>query len=328
VEAVTDSYLSPTDEHVVATPAAAPPARQRRRGRGRVSGVARQVKLRAESRGRGGSVQVLSMRADAHDERGNRIASVPLELRGPSLVGGVSDGELVEARGRWRRGVLHARVLHNRTTGGAVHARSGRWRVVALTAVGVVIFGAASAVIVQVVRSAPVTVHHRGGGGGGPQGSDGGGPGPSPQPSPDPDPEPVVVPALAGLSQADATARLAQTGLLARAQERDSGDTPGTVIETDPPAGTRVDRGATVVLQVARRRIEVPDLVGADAGAAATRLGTLDLVPGLCSVPDARDGIVTAQRPAAGERVPPGTTVTLRVATSAPPGGEPYPPCT
>ena len=69
----------------------------------------------------------------------------------------------------------------------------------------------------------------------------------------------VAVPKLVGLQQRRGRGRSSRAaGLTADVTEQETTQPPGTVMEQDPPAGTRVDEGATVELTVAKARPEVP----------------------------------------------------------------------
>ena len=67
-------------------------------------------------------------------------------------------------------------------------------------------------------------------------------------------------PSSSGCSSRDAEAQLDKLGLTSDVTEQETTQPPGTVMEQDPPAGTRVDKGATVKLTVAKARPEVPDV--------------------------------------------------------------------
>ena len=70
----------------------------------------------------------------------------------------------------------------------------------------------------------------------------------------------VAVPKVVGLQRDAAEAQLQRRGLTAEVTEQETTQPPGTVMEQDPPTGTRVDKGATVKLTVAKARPEVPDV--------------------------------------------------------------------
>ena len=52
----------------------------------------------------------------------------------------------------------------------------------------------------------------------------------------------VAVPKVVGLQQDDAEAQLQELGLTADVTEQETTQPPGTVMEQDPPTGTRVTR--------------------------------------------------------------------------------------
>lgn len=84
-----------------------------------------------------------------------------------------------------------------------------------------------------------------------------------------PQPESVTVPPLRGRSRADAEVILRDRGLTAQVLERANADVPaGRVISTEPGAGTRLERGATVQVIVSSGtpneppRTEAPEPTG------------------------------------------------------------------
>jgi penicillin-binding protein 1A len=93
---------------------------------------------------------------------------------------------------------------------------------------------------------------------------------------------------------------------------------PGTVLTTDPPAGTPLVGGSEVVLDVAIDvpEVGVPDVLGMDVEAAREALEQAGLDPDVtveaeepASAAAARAGLVWRQSPAAGRRAPEGSTV-------------------
>ncbi|WP_214111410.1 hypothetical protein [Acrocarpospora catenulata] len=72
-------------------------------------------------------IVVWSFRIDRHDDNGNRLTPVPVEMRGWSFSGAVSDGDEVEiSSGRERSGLRRTDMLMNHTTGVHVHATAIR----------------------------------------------------------------------------------------------------------------------------------------------------------------------------------------------------------
>jgi serine/threonine-protein kinase len=137
--------------------------------------------------------------------------------------------------------------------------------------------------------------------------------------------ERVTVPELGGLSQEEAEQRLAEVELSASVTRRETADQePGTVLEQDPAAGTRLARGRTVAIVVAEAPAEVPvpgviDATEADAVAALEDAGfEVDVVDGEAETPD-EDGIVLEQDPAPETPLPPGSEVTITVGRFEPP---------
>lgn len=128
----------------------------------------------------------------------------------------------------------------------------------------------------------------------------------------------VAVPALVGLSEAQATAALTTAGLESRVVEAASATVDaGDVITQDPAAGLTIDVGSTVAVTVSTgpAPVTVPDVTGQTLQAATLALQQAGLAVGAVqrqessSVPS---GEVISQSPASGE-VAPGTAVDLTV---------------
>jgi penicillin-binding protein 1A len=117
----------------------------------------------------------------------------------------------------------------------------------------------------------------------------------------------------------EAEAILRARGWEPRRRLVDDGDyPPGTVLATDPPAGTALVGGSEVVLDVAVEVPEtgVPDVLGMDVEAAREALEQAGLDPDVtveaeepASAAATRAGLVWRQSPAAGWQVPEGSTV-------------------
>lgn len=159
---------------------------------------------------------------------------------------------------------------------------------------------------------------------------------PTPQPmsSPVDTPAPVasaLVPAFSTL----ADTRLALVGagfVVGDVTERESPQASGTVISSDPAPGTSAPRGSTVRLVVASGSNLVPDVVGMDAGGAASAVRAAGFVPMSSTIPSDRPaGTVVGVEPAAGSAVRLGNSVSILVAaardtpTLAPPSPSPTP---
>jgi hypothetical protein len=66
---------------------------------------------------------IWTFRVECLDTQGNRIALVPVEMRGLSFQGSIADGDSVEIRGSASsRGTLHPGEVRNRTTGAVVRS--------------------------------------------------------------------------------------------------------------------------------------------------------------------------------------------------------------
>ena len=90
---------------------------------GVVEGQARNLQSRSEQVGESYHRAVWSFRVEQFDESGNRVLLVPVEMRGRTFEGSISDGDWVRARGKMRRGTFHLREVENLTTGAIVRAK-------------------------------------------------------------------------------------------------------------------------------------------------------------------------------------------------------------
>jgi hypothetical protein len=112
-------------QHAAATAAAAPAVT--RQGRATAEGTARDVRFRTEvvqgwSAQQPTTLQVLTFRLERYDPRGDRLAPVAVQMRGPSIRGGLGEGENACAVGSYRSGTIHADRVINYTTGAIVTA--------------------------------------------------------------------------------------------------------------------------------------------------------------------------------------------------------------
>ena len=141
----------------------------------------------------------------------------------------------------------------------------------------------------------------------------------------------VVVPNLVGKSSQDAAQNSLQAvGLtLGTVTEQESTDKdPGTVLSQDPTPDTKVDKGSSVDIVVAKAgKVPVPDETGKDQAEALNDLQDLGFTvsfdeQAVTTVSD--DGKVLSQNPKAGKKVDKGTRVTLTIGKFTPPqqGGD------
>ncbi|HET9740875.1 MAG TPA: PASTA domain-containing protein [Solirubrobacteraceae bacterium] len=127
------------------------------------------------------------------------------------------------------------------------------------------------------------------------------------------------VPTLAGLPQKQAEEQLREAGFEPRV-EKSFSDTvrSGRVIDTSPPAGTTIERGSTVILNVSRGReqVEVPDVVGESEDNARSALEGAGLRAGKVTEEESEEepGTVIEQSPAGGGKVARGEAVDLVIA--------------
>jgi len=140
-------------------------------------------------------------------------------------------------------------------------------------------------------------------------------------------PDSVTVPAVVGLSAADADQVVTGAGLrVGTHTEQPATSLAGRVIGQEPVRGTRVLRGTAVNLVVSMvtrppDSVSVPNLRGLDSAAAGSALEGRRLTLGQISAepaPQADSGTVLRQTPAAESRVPVGTAVSVVVGTQRP----------
>jgi eukaryotic-like serine/threonine-protein kinase len=133
-------------------------------------------------------------------------------------------------------------------------------------------------------------------------------------------PPQVSVPKLTGLPLADAQAQVQQAGLTlgtTKNQTVTDDNQVGTVLAQTPAPNTQVAKNATVTLTVgvAPNSVPVPDVTQYSSyDAAAQALVDAKLVPKRQNVNSAQDeGKPLGSNPAAGAKVPPGSSVTVQV---------------
>ena len=133
----------------------------------------------------------------------------------------------------------------------------------------------------------------------------------------------AAVPAVAGRPQDEAEQALEDAGFKTRVERVFSDDVRnGNVVGTSPPAGTTLERGSEVTLQVSRgpEQVDVPDVTGDSQDNARSALEGVGLRVGKITreESDETPGTVIEQSPAAGEKIDKGDAVDLTVAQATP----------
>jgi eukaryotic-like serine/threonine-protein kinase len=127
------------------------------------------------------------------------------------------------------------------------------------------------------------------------------------------------VPSVVGLAAADAIARLEHGGYkaLQGAPMPDATVPEGKVIAQSPASDAELERGSTVTLSVSGgpAAVELPRVTGMAMGTAKTELVKLGLKPVVqwVSIAETQGLVVLRQTPEAGEKLKPGSDVTLVV---------------
>jgi eukaryotic-like serine/threonine-protein kinase len=121
----------------------------------------------------------------------------------------------------------------------------------------------------------------------------------------------IEVPDVSGQAAGDAIAQLEGLGLTTepRGQHPTNGEQAGSVIGTDPPAGSLVEPGSRVAVLVAVDQTTVPNVRGMSLEQATAAIEAAGLVVG--DTFGNRDGRVMFATPFEGSQVEPGTEVTL-----------------
>jgi serine/threonine-protein kinase len=131
-------------------------------------------------------------------------------------------------------------------------------------------------------------------------------------------PAPVAMPDLKGSTEDEATAQLAKVNLKGQAGEPvvddKCPDTP-TVARQDPAANSQVATDRTVTYQLCAKpeQVTVPDLKGSSREAAEAQLRQAGLEPETRSVDSSQPEGQVLEVEKAGQRVDPGTKITLTV---------------
>jgi serine/threonine-protein kinase len=127
----------------------------------------------------------------------------------------------------------------------------------------------------------------------------------------------AVVPAeIIGKPLEQARALLAAAGLrVSKTVAVDSEEQPGIVLKVTPEAGSTVEAGSGVVLEIASGNVQVPNLVGKSEIEAKTILTQAGFLVKTVTAFDANQplGVVLAQAPSAGETKIIGSSVTITI---------------
>jgi serine/threonine-protein kinase len=127
----------------------------------------------------------------------------------------------------------------------------------------------------------------------------------------------VGVPDVVNQGYDAAAGALTQRQLVPARKNVDSDRPPGTVLASNPAAGTRVAKGTTVTLDVAAEPgVDVPNVIGQSQANAIAGLTFASLQPTVVPFPsDAPVGSAISTDPAPGTRVPKGSPITLVVSS-------------
>jgi len=126
------------------------------------------------------------------------------------------------------------------------------------------------------------------------------------------------VPSLVGLSLTQAQDKAAARGFTLKTVQRPAAGPPGTVVDQAPQPGADLESGSQVmaVVSAGREQVTVPKLVGGKADAAEQLLTAQGLKATRRTVDSTKPaGIVVAQSPTEGTKLPQGATVTLSVSS-------------
>jgi beta-lactam-binding protein with PASTA domain/tRNA A-37 threonylcarbamoyl transferase component Bud32 len=127
----------------------------------------------------------------------------------------------------------------------------------------------------------------------------------------------VTIPPVRTQTAEVATKTLTNLGLtVVPVEEFDSEVEKGTVIDTDPPANTQVEKGSEVKLIVSKgvKQVEVPDVLGKSIDEARAELEKAGFVPQIVTKVSSRpQGKVFASDPKPGEKADEGSTVRISV---------------
>ncbi len=135
--------------------------------------------------------------------------------------------------------------------------------------------------------------------------------------------KPVAVPDVTRLQKNLAKLKIEQQGLSVRFQyEANEGVPAGQVASQNPAGGTKINKTSTVTLFVSTGipNVAVPGVVGQDVTSAVQALAQLGFNAHIRRIfSNEQQDTVTAQNPAAGDKIKKGSTVTINVSRGAKP---------
>ena len=127
----------------------------------------------------------------------------------------------------------------------------------------------------------------------------------------------VEIPQIIGTQIAEATSMLTSLGITAETIQEDFDDsTAGTILSTDPAAGTRVPKGSILKVVVSKgpELVDVPNVVGMDTATATSTMQAAGFqVKTINKLTVAILNRVYSQNPAAGSKIPKGSEITLEI---------------
>ena len=132
-------------------------------------------------------------------------------------------------------------------------------------------------------------------------------------------PDQVTIPQLTGFSYQEAKQLLESDkyGLEVKKNEQESSAPENEVINSNPPGGSKVDKGSTVTLLVSQGQATVPNVVGMDVDDAENALEDAGLKASTDEEPSdtVPEGQVIAQSVPQGQQRPRGSTIDLTVSS-------------
>jgi eukaryotic-like serine/threonine-protein kinase len=133
--------------------------------------------------------------------------------------------------------------------------------------------------------------------------------------------EQVTVPLVEGQPVDVATAALEAEGFKVETAFENAPEPANQVIDQNPEAAEKADKGSTVTLTVSQgpAPVPLPDVTGMTETEASQTLSAAGFIVNAVPVEndEVEDGIVVSQDPAGNQDVPPGSTVTINVSSGA-----------